>query len=273
MSPIPFRQIRKLCAALSLGLAASLTLSPAQAEAPTLEPGTLKVGMDITYPPFESYDGDEVVGLDPDLARLLAQKLGTEVEFIDTRFAGLVLGLGARRFDTVMSGMYIVPERLEQAQAIPYGRTGAAILVRAGTENPPTRPEDLCGMSVGLQQGTTWVAQLGELSEQYCEPNGHGPINIQEFASAPEATQAMLSNNIQAQMEIRGAALMIAERTRDRVEVSTTELVYPQTIGIFLRKDDQALHDAIVAALDELKASGDYQALLEQYGIEPPTGS
>ena len=46
------------------------------ANAVTLAPGQFKVGMEITYPPFESYDGDKVVGSDPDFSRALAKQFG-----------------------------------------------------------------------------------------------------------------------------------------------------------------------------------------------------
>lgn len=62
--------------------------------APTATPGTLKVGMEISYPPFESYEGDKVVGFDPEVANELARQLGgMKVEFVDTRFPNLILGL------------------------------------------------------------------------------------------------------------------------------------------------------------------------------------
>lgn len=69
-------------------------------------------------------------------------------------------------------------------------------------------------MKVGLQQGTTWVKALNDLSADYCLPNGKESITVQEFPSAPEVSQALLSRNVQAQLEIAGAAKLFAERTK-----------------------------------------------------------
>ncbi|GAC1032196.1 ABC transporter substrate-binding protein [Pseudomonas sp. No.21] len=253
--------------------AALLAAGLAQADVGVATPGQLKVGMDITYPPFESYEGDKVVGSDPDLAQALAKQLKLDVAYVNTKFAGLILGLNARHFDTVISGMYITPERTAQALAIPYAQTGASILVKADAEARPQTPEELCGLKVGLQQGTTWVTQLQELSSSYCTANGKGAITVSEYPSAPEATQAMISGHIQAQVEIAGAAKQIAERSRQRVVVSTPGLIYKQTLGIYVQKDNKALHDALLTALAGAKASGEYAAMLSKYSLEAPAAN
>ncbi|QDQ84144.1 ABC transporter substrate-binding protein [Paraburkholderia megapolitana] len=238
--------------------------------AATLAPGQFKVGMEITYPPFESYDGDKVVGSDPDLSRALAKQLGANPSFVDTRFSGLILGLNARHYDAIISGMYVTPERVAQAQAIPYAQTGAAIMVPTASPLKPKSAEDLCGLRVGLEQGTTWVAQLQSLSTSYCKANGKGPIVVSEYPSAPEVLQALLSNNVQAQMEISGAAHALSAKSSGRVVVSSTQLIYPQTLGIYVRKDNKPLFDALTRALDALKKNGEYDAVLKKYDLAPP---
>lgn len=104
-------------------IAAAIGLSSTSAlAASTLTEGKINVGMEITYPPFESYDGDKVVGFDPELTALLANKMGVEYGFTDNKFTGLILGLASNKFDAVISGMYIIPDRLEKADAIPYAK-------------------------------------------------------------------------------------------------------------------------------------------------------
>lgn len=250
------------------GLAAlALCACSGLAQAATLEPGRLKVGMEISYPPFESWDGDKVVGFDPELATALGKKLGLEARFIDTKFTGLILGLGAGHFDTVISGMYVTPERTAQADAIAYAQTGAKILVQKTSAAQPRTERDLCGLAVGLQQGTVWVAALKKLSTEYCVPQGKKAISVHEFPSAPEVSQALLSGNVQAQLEIAGAAKMFAERTRGRLVVSSPDLVYPQTLGIYVKRGNTALLADLRRGLAALRASGEYQALLKKYDL------
>jgi len=252
-------------------LAAALLGASIAHAAATVTPGQFKVGMEITYPPFESYDKDKnVVGSDPDLARLLAKHLQLKPEFSDTKFSSLILSLNAGHYDAIISGMYITPERQAQAQTIAYAKTGAAIMTLKDSPIKPKTPEDLCGLKVGLEKGTTWVAQFNKLSADYCVPNNKGAIAVSEFPSAPEVTQALLSGNVQAQVEIDGAAGMIAERTKGRVVVTTEHSIYQQTLGIYIKKDNAELYQALLKAFDETKKSGEYATLLKKYNLEEP---
>lgn len=240
--------------------------------AATVSPGVFKVGMEITYPPFESYDEKKnVVGADPDLSRLLAKHMGLKTEFTDTKFSTLITSLDSGHYDAIISGMYVTDERKAKADAIPYAKTGAAIMVLKGSPLSPKVPEDLCGLKVGLEKGTTWVAQFNKLSTDYCVPNSKGAIAVSEFPSAPEVTQALLSGNVQAQVEIDGAAGLIAERTKGRVVVSTEHSIYQQTLGIYVKKGNTELLQALTKAFDEAKKSGEYAALLKKYNLEEPS--
>lgn len=257
---------------LAAAVTGTLLLSATGVQAATtVTPGQLKVGMEITYPPFESYDEKKnVVGADPEMSHLLAKHMEVKAEFVDTKFSSLILGLNAGHYDAVISGMYITPERQTQAQTIPYAVTGAAIMVLKDSAAKPQVPEDLCGMKVGLEKGTTWVTQLSKLSTDYCVPNNKGAIAVSEFPSAPEVTQALLSGNVQAQVEIDGAAGLIAERTKGRVVVSTQHSIYQQTLGIYVKKGNEALYQAVLKAFDDTKKSGEYAALLKKYNLEEP---
>lgn len=250
-------------------LAAGLLFAHASIAAQTAITGELKVGMEITYPPFESYDANKnVVGADPELSHALASAMGLKASFVDTKFPNLINGLNAGHYDVIISGMYITPERETQASAIPYANTGAAIMVPKGSDLTPQVPEDLCGQKIGLEQGTTWVTKFKQLSADYCVPNNKGAITVNEYPSAPEVTQALLSKNIQAQVEIAGAAHMIVERTNGRVVVTSQKLVYPQTLGIYVKKGNEATYQALVKALEASKQNGEYAAILKKYDLE-----
>ncbi len=158
--------------------------------------------MEVTYPPFESYDSNNnIVGLDPEFAALIAQHLQAKPQLIDTKFTSLILGIG-KKYDAVISGMYVTPERQKQADAIPYALSGASIIALKGGAVQPKTEDELCGVKVGLQAGTTWVTSLKKHSDEWCLKNGKPAITIQEFPTAPEASQALLSKNIGAQLEI-----------------------------------------------------------------------
>lgn len=245
------------------------SFSALAADAPkTVSDGELMVGMEISYPPFEYYEDEKVVGFDPEVSAALAQRMGLTASFHDTRFPNLILGLNANRFDTIISGMYILPERLEQADAIPYAKTGAAIMVRADAERKPEAEQDLCGLTVGLQQGTSWVKKLNDLSAGYCQEEGKEAITVNEYPTNSEASQAMLSGHIQAHVEIASASQMIVDKSRGRILISSKQAIYPETLGIYVKKGNDQLLDSLKAALENYKQSGEYSALIKQYGLE-----
>ena len=251
--------LKKISRRVALTLAVSACFSPVTQAAELLTEGVFKVGMEVTYPPFESYDSNNnIVGLDPDFAALIAQHLQAKPQLIDTKFTSLILGIG-KKYDAVISGMYVTPERQKQADAIPYALSGASIIALKGGAVQPKTEDELCGVKVGLQAGTTWVTSL---------KNGKPAITIQEFPTAPEASQALLSKNIGAQLEIAPAAQIIVDKSRGRLAISSTRLVYPLPLGIYVAKGNTELAEAIKATLATLKANGQYAALIKKYNLE-----
>jgi len=253
-------------AALAALMGAGLLVT---AHAQTMVPGVLKVGLEPTYPPFESYEGDKIVGFDPDLTALLTREMKLKPSLIDTKFVGLIPGLATGQHDAVISGLYITPERLTQADAIPYASSGALIMVAKDSKVQPKTEKDLCGLKVGLQAGTSWVKLLNTLSDEHCKPLGKGTITVMEFPTAPEVSQAMMSRNVDAQLEIAGAAKMIVERTKGRVAISSPDLVYPQTLGIYVKKGNTALKQSFETAMAAIQKTGEYDALIKKYELTP----
>ncbi|WP_434639206.1 ABC transporter substrate-binding protein [Klebsiella sp. I138] len=262
------KTLKKLSRRVALGIAVAACFSPLTQAAELLTDGVFKVGMEVTYPPFESYDSNNnIVGLDPEFAALIAEQLKAKPQLIDTKFTSLILGIG-KKYDAVISGMYITPERLKQADAIPYALSGAAIMALKSSNVQPKTEDDLCGVKVGLQQGTSWVSSLKTHSEEYCLKNGKPAISILEFPTSPEVSQALLSKNINAQVEIAPAAQIIVDKSRGRLAISSTRLVYPLPLGIYVAKGNSELVTAVKSALATLKANGKYDAIIKKYNLE-----
>ena len=263
------RSLKKFALSGLSAVALGASLGAMAADTPqTVTQGELKVGMEVSYPPFEYYEDEKVVGFDPEVSAELAKRMGLTASFNDTRFPNLILGLNSNRFDTIISGMYILPERLEQADAIPYAKTGAAIMVRADAERKPASEQDLCGLTVGLQQGTSWVKKLNDLSTDHCKAEGKEAITVNEYPTNSEASQALLSGHIKAHVEIASASQMIVDKSRGRIVISSAEAIYPETLGIYVKKGNDQLLNSLKAALEDFKQSGDYSVLIQKYGLE-----
>ena len=229
----------------------------------------ISFGVSATYPPFESLDAsNKIVGFDIDLATALCKQMQADCTFTNHAFDSLIPALKFKKYDAVISGMYVTPERQKQADAIPYALSGASIIALKNSTIQPKTEDELCGVKVGLQAGTAWVSSLKKHSDEYCLKKGKPAISVQEFPTAPEASQALLSKNINAQLEIAPAAQIIVEKSRGRLAISSNRLVYPLPLGIYVAKGNTELAEAIKSTLATLKANGKYDAIIKKYSLE-----
>lgn len=232
--------------------------------------GSLTVGSDLTYPPYAFMEEGQPAGFDPDFMRMLAAEMALEPTFVDTRFANLITGLRADRFDLIASALFVTPERAKVVDFIPYLTAGQALLARVGDDGAPTTLDDLCGLTVGSIQGAAWIPNLESLSET-CVKDQRAPIDINEYDTDPQVTQALLSQAIDVQMSDAAVAQSVVDQLGDRVSISSNRLLYPVVIGLAFRKGDDQLIESVETAFEAVRESGAYQQLLDQYHFQAPT--
>ena len=160
--------------------------------------GELTVAMDLHYPPttFLAEDNQTPIGLNPDIARLLAKKLGLKLKFEDTKFDTIVPGLDGGRFDFTATTMSKTEERLKVLDMIDYFKAGNSVAAAAG--NPLNLTvETLCGKNIAVTQGSTGqLKRLPALSEQTCTSKGQPAINAVTLPNVQEALTQLHSKRI-----------------------------------------------------------------------------
>ncbi|MEV0480298.1 ABC transporter substrate-binding protein [Streptomyces sp. NPDC050508] len=239
----------------------------------TMTAGTLTVGSDLTYPPYAYLDGKTPAGFDPDISRALAKASGLKSTFVDTRFEQLIAGLGTGHFDVIASDLYITDAREKQVDFIPYFTTGNSIVVQTSGSYRPTVVTDLCGKSVAVIKGGQIVEKLrGEASTQ-CQAKGEKGVDVREFGTDPEGTQALLSGQVDAQVTDGAVAKAAVDRTNGRLTISSKSLIYPVQSGLAVKRGDSALKKTLTTALAELKKNGTYAELLKKYNLGRAEGS
>ncbi|KVN35041.1 ABC transporter substrate-binding protein [Burkholderia pyrrocinia] len=253
---------------LAVAMVALLPSTAALAEA-TVGKGVVKVGSDLTYPPYNYFaPGNKPAGFDVELMTALANALDMKAEFLDTRFENLIIGVRGSQFDVIASTLYVKAERAKQIDFIPYMRTGVSIAVAANSGFSPKKPEDLCGKKVGSIKGAAWIEKLNALANGPCKGN---PIDSREFPTSPEATQALLSGGVDAQMEDSAVLQNAVSKLSGRVKISSNENFYPVIVGLGLRKGNKELNAAIRKGLRTLQQNGFYDGLLKKYNVSRPT--
>lgn len=252
-------------AALFCGLSAPTTV---HAEG-TISPGKLLVGTDLTYPPYNYFDdNNQPAGFDVEFMTALAEAADLEVNFADTRFENLIIGVSSLQFDVIASTLYVTAERAKQIDYIPYMKSGISIAVLDGSGLSFQALEDLCGQIAGSIRGSAWLERLEEISQNEC---ANDQIDIREFPTAPEVTQALLSGGITAQIEDSAVLADAAREVDGRIMITTTEQLYPVIIGLGLKEGNDALKASLTSAMDVLVENGTYQELLDRYNVARPT--
>lgn len=257
--------------ALTLALTSVAPLLSAAEVTSTLKQGELSVGSDLTYPPYTYLEQRQPTGFDPEFMRLIGKQLGLESRFLDTRFANLILGLNAQRFDVIASALYVTPERAKQVDFLSYLKTGSSLMVLSNSDFRPQQPEDLCGKLVGSIKGASWIPKLNKVSEEYCLPAGKEAIQSREFPTSPEAAQALLAQAVDVQMEDPAVAKIMVEKLQGRTVISSRKLIYPVVIGLAVRKGNQGLLEELTSAFDQIKQNGSYGELLARYNLAEPS--
>ena len=253
-----------------LASATALLLGTMAAHAGTIASGVLQVGTDQTYPPYDYIDADnKPAGFDVEFMSALAKAAGLDIKFLDTRFENLILGVGGDKFDVIASTLYVKPARAQQIDFIPYMKTGVSIAVSASAATKPVTPEDLCGLKVSSIKSAAWIANLEEVSKTTCATKGLGAIDVREFPTSPEATQALLSGGVAAQMEDSAVLKQAVTATDNKILISSTSTLYPVVVGLGFKKGNAELEKTVTDAFNKIKADGSYDALLAKYNVSP----
>lgn len=216
----------------------------------------LTVGTDATFQPFEFKDEKgEYAGFDMDLIREIGKELGAEeVKFVDTDFKGLVPGLQGKKFDMIVSAMYITDERKETIDfSDTYFPGGLSIMTKKGDESIKGL-DDLKGKKVSVQIGTKSVEFLKNYSSD---------IKLAEVEKNVEMFLELESGRVDAVVTGLPAAKVYA-KANDKVQVlegTLTEEFY----GYGIRKEDKELTEAVNKAIKTVKENGTYDEIVEKW--------
>jgi len=226
--------------------------SASTADLGLIQDGTLIVGSDIPYPPFEQGDPPEYTGFDIDLINAVAEKLGVETQIEDAPF-DLILTGGGGQFDLSISATTITPARENRVDfSDPYFISSQGLLVQEGGDIASI--DDLSGAIVGAEDGTT--------GETYANDNSDAS-EVRGFPSVDDAFNALATGQVEAVIA-DGPVVEDAAANKEGLEVAE---IFPtdEQYGIVIPQGNTALTEAVNGALQEVKDEGTLDELYEQY--------
>ena len=147
----------------------------------------LTMATNAEFPPYEFYEGEKVVGIDAEIAAVIAEKLGMKLEIVDTAFDSIIPAIVAGKYDMGMAGMTVTEERLEEVNFSESYATGVQVVIVNKNSEIKT-VDDLFGdknYTIGVQTGTT-----GDLYSTWdIEDEGLGTVS--RFNKGADAVEAL----------------------------------------------------------------------------------
>lgn len=225
------------------------------------ERGQLIIAMEGTWAPWTYHDeNDELVGYDVAVARRIAEKLGVEPVFVEGEWDGLLAGLDSGRYDILVNGVDITPERQEKYDfTTPYAYNHTVIIVRGDNENIHSL-EDLDGK----RTANTISGIFADMAESY-------GAKVTGVTALSQSFDLLISGRVDATLNDEVTYLNFVNTNSDadvKIGAQTEEV---SQIAIPMRKGEETarLREAINQALAELETSGELSTLSETYlGID-----
>jgi polar amino acid transport system substrate-binding protein len=220
--------------------------------------GVLKVGSDVTYPPFEVMAAGKPVGFDVDMAQEIAKALGVKLEYTNTAWDGIFAALKAGKFDMLLSGISITEERMKSYDLVfsePYFLSGQGVGVRVGDTRIKTAG-DLRGKVVGVQINTTGQAAAEKVG---------GIKEIRKYEQLPEAYADLKAKRVDAVVADYPVLVANAKEDKKFAPVKGVQLGEPEKLGIPVRKEDADLISVVNRVIADLKTSGKYDRMRKKW--------
>ena len=229
----------------------------AKATFTTVEEGKLIMATNAYFPPYEFYEGENIVGIDAEIAAAIAEKLGLELVISDMEFDSIITAVATGAADFGLAGMTITEDRLKQVDfSISYATGVQAIIVKEGS--PITTVDDLYAEGVTYKIGV----QLGTTGDIYASDD-FGSDRVSQYSKGNEAVAALIGGDIDC--------VIIDNQPAESFVAANEGLVILETAyanedyAACLAQNNDALLDAINKAIEELIIDGTIDAIIAKY--------
>jgi polar amino acid transport system substrate-binding protein len=223
--------------------------------------GTLTVGTDTPFPPFEIGQPPNISGYDIEVMNGIAENLDLTAEYTDTGFGTIFRDTANGQFDTAAAASTITAGREKTVDFTdPYYEAQQALLVEEGSDIQSV--DDLSGTIVGAQDGTTGETYANDKTDA---------SEVRGFPEGPNAVSALVTGQVDAVIIDQPVAVDAVEK-QGGVEIAE-EIKTNELYGFAVAPDNDALREAMNGALKTLKDDGTIDDLYEKYFKTTPPPS
>ena len=246
----------------TLVVAAAVALSAASIDAKEWK--KVRIGVEGAYPPFSYVDPDgKLAGFDIDIANALCAQMGAECTLVQQDWDGIIPALLARKYDAIIASMSITPDRKKKvAFTNKYYQTPAKFAAKRGSGIEISKA-GLKGKTVAVQRATTHDNFItGEFGDS---------VNIKRYATQDEAYLDAVSGRVDlllADSVAMDDGFLKTDKGKDWQFVGpdySDPKYFGDGAGIAVRKQDEDLVAKLNKAIQDIRASGTYDAIAKKY--------
>jgi polar amino acid transport system substrate-binding protein len=220
------------------------------------ESGTLRVGLDPTYPPFESIDDSGLVGIDIDLVETVADDLNLQVNFSHFGYDGLYDALLTDQVDLLISAMAILPEKTRDfTYSQPYFDAGQILI--SETRDDVRGIEDIDSATIAVEIGSEGHVLANQLERSLAT------VIVKTFRSADEALVSVIDQKADVAIvdSITGRLFLTGAPELEYSSIPASSESY----AIVVRSDDEDLLAHLNTSLDGIKQEGLLEQIIERW--------
>ena len=205
------------------------------------------------FPPYEYKDKSDFKGIDIEIANLIAEKMGKELEILDVAFDSIIPSIVSNKADIALAALTVTEDRKGNVNfSDSYFETSQNILVRYG--GGISKIFDLEGKKIGVQTGN--IADINYTEE-------FGEENIVRFNKHVDAVEALKNKKIDAVVLDHEPAKFFADENDGIVMLNN--VCKGEEYAIAINKNNQELLDEINNILVEIKESGELNEIIKKY--------
>jgi polar amino acid transport system substrate-binding protein len=246
------------------GAARADTITP---PASVASAGKMVFCSDISGPPLEYFDENSMaVGSDIDIGTEIAKRMGVKAEFKNTAFSAIIPALQAKQCDAIISQLFDKPKRREVVDFVDYMYSSQSFLVAKGNPKNIKGLDDLAGLKVAVENGTTIQSLIDEQNKKFKEAGKPDAVAV-VFPKDTDAQQALRIGQVDAYGTTLESAAFLLQKAGPVFDIGGAPFS-KITAGIATRKGEADMHDAIDKAFNAMKADGTYHKILAKWGLE-----
>lgn len=214
--------------------------------------GKLIMATNAEFPPYEYYEGEDIVGIDAEIAQAIADEMGMELQIEDMAFDAIITAVTSGKADFGAAGMTVTEDRLKSVNFSDTYTTSAQVII-VKEDSPISNPDDLVGKKVGVQLGTTGDLYSADIED----------ATIERYNKGFEAVQSLLSDKIDAVIiDQEPATVFVGQNEGLKL---TDEEFTTEEYALAIAKDNEELLEKVNTALANLKDSGKLDEIKAKY--------